>query len=237
MSNKETKPKKKTKKELVIEIFQPDKNGFSKWKTREELSFTKLKLGDNGNIRKGIFHNDNYNWEIKRLNNNLNGKVLKIRTVGFNKDKLNKNRPISTDIKKVLLEKNKKCIHCGISKNLCIDHKNDFYNDARVLNSKTQTIDDFQVLCNKCNKDLKHQDNVKEKKNKKLFSAKELGTFPFLMDDFEYPWEKKVFDEKDPNCKKDTYWYDIKEFHIKRELYIQFRLPINKMIKRYFKEK
>lgn len=230
----------KSNKEKVDDFFKPNKDGVSEWKTREELNNSGIKTFyiTNGKCRNGVFFNVNYYiWESKRPNNNETGTILKVRTVGINKDKLNKNRPIRQDIKKELLEKYKKCIHCGISKNLCIDHKNDLYNDSRVLNIKTQTIEDFQVLCNKCNKDLKHQDNVKEKKNKKLFSAKELGIYPFLMDNFEYPWEKKVFNEKDINCKKDTYWYDIKEFHIKRQLYIQFRLPINKMIKRYFKEK
>ena len=73
-------------------------------------------------------------------------------------------------------------------------------------------------------------------KNKTLFSAKELGTFPFLMDDFEYPWEKALTDfNDDPKdiryingygpilCKMYTYWYDIIEFARRRDWYIKFR--------------
>ena len=40
------------------------------------------------------------------------------------------------------------------------------YNDKRVLNKELQVEEDFQVLCNKCNKDLKHQINVTRKKLK-----------------------------------------------------------------------
>ena len=39
------------------------------------------------------------------------------------------------------------CIVCGSASDIVIDHKNDLYNDPRVLNSDTQVPDDFQTLC------------------------------------------------------------------------------------------
>ena len=218
----------KKNEKLVDEIFKPNKEtGISEWKTRDEIDKTELKLGNNGNIRQGKPWTDKYKWEIQRKSN----KPISFRTIGFSDDKIKK-RPIRPDIKKQLLEKNKNCIHCGNSKNLCIDHKNDMYNDDRVLSIETQTIDDFQVLCDKCNKDLKHQANVKEKKIGKLFRVRNLGLPIFKLDNFDYPWEICLtnYDEKCIDCKNYTYWYDIEEFHRKREIFKNYTIPINKSI-------
>ena len=149
-----------------------------------------MSFGNNGNFRNNICWNvAKYIWDIERLNNKQNGKVIRIRTIKLNNIR-NVKRYIRIDIKTELLEKYRYCIHCGIHKNLCIDHKNDMYNDARVLNEKTQVEDDFQVLCNKCNKDLKHHiSNRKEKLTKQLHSVKDFGYFP--NDIFEYPLQGK----------------------------------------------
>lgn len=226
--------KKINKEKLVEQIFKPNTNGISKVLTRKQLENTELKLGNNGNIRHNIPYNVlKYKWKITRLNNNSTGKVIKLQTIGFNNNNKCLNRPIDKKIRKTLLDKYKKCIHCGNNKNLCIDHKNDLYNDIRVLNVKTQSITDFQVLCNKCNKDLKHQANVYEKKENNLFIAKQLGIYPFVNDIISYyPWEMKIFDINDINCKFNTYWYDIEEFYRLREIYIKY-IPINNEIKKY----
>jgi hypothetical protein len=47
--------------------------------------------------------------------------------------------------------KKKPCASCGTSTQIECDHKNDLKNEQRVLNRKTQTIDDFQALCKHCN--------------------------------------------------------------------------------------
>ena len=123
-----------------------------------------------------------------------------------------------------------KCEYCDSKSDIVCDHRNDLYNDSRVLNNKTQELDDFQPLCNSCNL-RKRQVCIDEKTNKKLYSAKNL----YKNYDFEFPWEKKVFDVKDINCKLDTYWYDKTEFQRKLELYSKYRIPINKLVKQHIK--
>ena len=58
------------------------------------------------------------------------------------------NRPIRQDIRDHYRQC--VCIVCGTSRTIC-DHKNDLYNDERVLHRSTQTLNDFQPLCNGCN--------------------------------------------------------------------------------------
>jgi len=228
-------PRKQKKEEIIDLVFQPNKEtGRSEWITRVfiQTNYPELKFGDNGNIRHGIcFGVDKYKWEIGRLNDKPNGKVLQMRTVGFSKNILD-GRPINKKIRNKLLQDFKNCRHCGNHKDLCIDHKNDMYNDKRVLNETTQTIDDFQVLCNKCNKDLKHQLNVKEKKEGKIHSVKDLNLSTFTFDNFEYPWEKgiRIYNENDVNCKIYSYWYDIDEFNRKRNIFVNVTISINNYI-------
>tara|TARA_Y100000389_G_C17422002_1_gene497276 strand:+ start:128 stop:832 length:705 start_codon:yes stop_codon:yes gene_type:complete len=223
------------KKEEIIEgIFKPNKEtGISEWITREfiQTNYPRL-MGNNGNFRRGIcFGVHKYKWEMSRLNNKSTNKVLKIRTIGYYKNEVYK-RPINKEFRIKLFKLYKSCIHCGNHKELCIDHKNDMYNDKRVLNEKTQTISDFQVLCNKCNKDLKHQANVKEKKEGKIHSVKDFNLSAFSFDNFEYPWERgiRIYDETDISCKMYSYWYDIEEFHRKRDIFVMITRSINRYI-------
>jgi 5-methylcytosine-specific restriction endonuclease McrA len=222
--------------ELVELIFAPDiTTGFSQWKTREEINETGLKLGTNGNIRHGTPWSVKYIWEIERLNNKPRGKPLRFRTIGFSEE-IVKSRPIRSDIRKELLKNNKTCCHCGSRSDLCIDHKNDMYNNSRVLNENTQILDDFQVLCNRCNKDYKHQANEKEKKTGLLHSVKHLRLTPYSNDKFIYPWEVaiKKYDENDINCKIYTYWYDVDAYKSRYVWFLNLRF-VNYQILRLFK--
>lgn len=221
---------------LAIKIFEPDPStGISKEITRNEINKTDLKLGNNGNIRQDTPWTDIYKWNIKRKNNKPRGQPISFQMIGFS-DKKQMLHPISNSIRRELLSKYPRCLHCGSKEDLCIDHKNDMYNDITVLNKDTQSINDFQVLCNKCNKDLKHQFNEKEKKTKKLHLVKNLTIFPFINDKFNYPWEIGLteYDESNINCKSYTYWYDIEEFHRKREIFVTITRPLNLYIKKYF---
>lgn len=47
--------------------------------------------------------------------------------------------------------------------------------------------------------------------------------------------KKKLFDIKDKDCKKDTYWYDPIEFHKKLYHYIKYKIPINNLVKKNIK--
>lgn len=77
-------------------------------------------------------------------------------------------RPISKTIHKQITQLS--CVVCGTCTTIC-DHKNDLYNDIRVLNLETQLISDFQPLCNHCNLQ-KRQICKMEEQTKQLYSAK-----------------------------------------------------------------
>ena len=94
-------------------------------------------------------------------------------------------RPIRKDISNKITSLS--CVVCGTQNTVC-DHKNDLYNDIRVLSSKTQVDSDFQPLCNHCNLQKK-QICIKEKQTEKLFSAKNIQRYKVYP--FEFPWEKK----------------------------------------------
>lgn len=136
-------------------------------------------------------------------------------------------RPIKKEIENEI--KKMSCICCGSKSEIICDHKNDIYNDENVLCIKTQKLEDFQALCNHCNLQ-KRQIFKEEVVNNKIYSAKNI--LPYQMYNFEFPWEKKIFDKKDVNTKKDTYWYDPIEFNNKIYKYMMYVLPVVNEIKR-----
>lgn len=140
-------------------------------------------------------------------------------------------RPIREDIKKTIRKMS--CVVCGTQETVC-DHKNDFYNDDRVLNTKTQLITDFQPLCNHCNLQKK-QIRKNEEKNKKLFSGKNIKRYTIYQ--FEFPWEKKAYDVTDINNKNGTFWFDPVEFDKNIYYYSTITMPIINEIKQRVKSK
>lgn len=137
----------------------------------------------------------------------------------------NQQRPISKTIHKKITSLS--CVVCGTHDTIC-DHKNDLYNDSRVLNLETQLISDFQPLCNHCNLQ-KRQICKTEEQTEKLFSAKNIQRYKIYP--FEFPWEKKVFDKNDINCKTSTYWFDPVEFDKNIYYYSIYVIPIINEIK------
>jgi hypothetical protein len=135
-------------------------------------------------------------------------------------------RPIDKQIHKEITSKS--CVVCGTNETIC-DHKNDLYNDERVLNIKTQTIDDFQPLCNHCNLQ-KRQICRLEQEIGKVYSAKNIQRYKFY--DFEFPWEKRNYDKSDIHCKTDTFWYDPVKFDTNIYYYARYVIPIIIELKR-----
>ena len=125
------------------------------------------------------------------------------------------NHPIRENIKKHYQKI--KCVVCGTSSNLQCDHKNGLYNDSRVLNTKTQTIDDFQSLCRHCNCQ-KRQVEKKTKETSIRYGATNIPSLAIFGIDFIEGNETINFE--DVNALKGTYWYDPIEFmkHIKLKL-------------------
>jgi hypothetical protein len=124
-------------------------------------------------------------------------------------------RPIRSDISREI--KKSCCVACGSHTDIVCDHKNDLYNDPRVLSLETQIIDDFQALCNHCNLQKRQVCKI-ERVTGVLYSAKNIPSFK----NGDYPWELTVFDERNINCKSGTYWFDIVEWHRKNKEYIKY---------------
>jgi hypothetical protein len=101
------------------------------------------------------------------LSNRNNIKTKSKKVIGIYAHSIRKNKvniTINKSIRKEIVKLS--CIVCGTSKTIC-DHKNDFYNDDRVLNPKLQTTDDFQPLCEHCK-------FRKPKKNKKNYTLQKI---------------------------------------------------------------
>ena len=135
-------------------------------------------------------------------------------------------RPIRKDIHKEITSLS--CIICGTRTTIC-DHKNDLYNDARVLTADTQVLTDFQPLCNHCNLQ-KRQVCKEEVQTERIYSAKNIQRYTIYP--FEFPWEKKAFDKTDIECKTGTYWGDPIEFDKKIYYYSMYVMPVVSEIKR-----
>jgi len=112
-------------------------------------------------------------------------------------------RSISENIKKFF--KDHVCVHCGTSTNIEIDHKNGLMNDPRVMNTKTQKVDDFQPLCKHCN-DVKRQTI---KKMKETGIRHKASSIPILSGyGVDYIKGGETFDVTDSCTMIGTYWYD-----------------------------
>lgn len=119
-------------------------------------------------------------------------------------------RTINSRIKNYFIENNMmKCVVCGSCSDLQYDHKNDLYNDPRVLNVNTQEVDDFQILCRHCN-DQKRNCMVKTRNTGKRYGATRIPQLAYHGIDFIEGDE--TFDVNDINAMKGTYWYDPVEF-------------------------
>lgn len=145
--------------------------------------------------------------------------------------KNNVRHPIRDDILKIIHLKS--CIECDRKEDIICDHKNDLYNNERVLNTKTQLLSDFQPLCNGCNL-LKRQINIEELENNKLYSIKQKTKNSHIT--FVIPWEKKTFDINNIHCKEETYWYDPEEFNRKLNIYTTVTITNNNLIKKKVKK-
>jgi 5-methylcytosine-specific restriction endonuclease McrA len=141
-----------------------------------------------------------------------------------------KKRPINEAIHKQITS-GATCVVCGTSSEIVCDHKNDLYNDDRVLDVARQTLDDFQPLCNHCN--LQKRQICKDEEACGIFySAKQIARYRQYA--FEFPWEKKAYDRSLPSCKADTFWYDPVEFDRKIYYYATQTIPLVRELKNLF---
>ncbi len=233
------------------DLIEKLSNHFTRIIPRNELRGTELDWGDNGigdrfakkqynyglvysNKTTKIYSENDDEIPVKKLDEFI-GKLTSCKTrqvVGiyvFSKKITNISRIIRADIKKIICSN--PCVVCGSNSDIVCDHKNDLYNDARVLNTKTQLLSDFQPLCNHCNLQ-KRQVCKTEIFKQKIYSAKNIPSYRIYS--FEFPWEKKVFDKNDIKCKEDTYWNDPVEFNIKLLWYIRFIFVMKEIKNKYY---
>jgi hypothetical protein len=192
--------------EKVELLFKPNSEGYSDFVSREEIDKSELKFTLNGNCRNGAYFGVNkYKWDVKR---GKGRKVIALKLNGINDNKINGcSHPIGNHIKKYFKENmfEDGCVNCGTHSELCIDHKNDLYNDEKVLNVNTQQVYDFQYLCNHCNI-VKREVCQKTKKTGKRYGATNIKKLKCFNIDFIVGDE--TFDETNPNAMVGTYWYD-----------------------------
>ncbi len=119
--------------------------------------------------------------------------------------------------------KNKPCVSCGTNSNIEIDHKNGLYNNPRINNVSTQTIEDFQPLCKHCN-DVKRQTYVWQNKNNKRHPATLIPKYAHF--GVDYVEGDASYDSNDPNAMVGTYWYDPVEFHKKMHQHTSIQLQL-----------
>ena len=153
----------------------------------------------------------------------------KIQYIGIFGLKNKKNsRPIRRDIKKYW--KNFSCCSCGTNSDLICDHKNDLYNDPRVLHRKTQKKEDFQSLCNRCNL-LKGQVSKDTKRTGKRYGATNIPMLKTFGIDFIKGGD--TYDPHNINAMEGTFWYDPVSFMegIKRILKKRYYLLGIKFVK------
>jgi len=120
-----------------------------------------------------------------------------IQLLGYNND--SRTQAISPRIRRAL--KGDTCRYCGKSTQPEVDHKDGRKDDERVMNTKTQRVEDFQILCKGCN-DQKRQVCKVCKRSSLRYDATNLG----------YP--KSVMSGKieyEGTC-KGCLWYDPVEF-------------------------
>jgi 5-methylcytosine-specific restriction endonuclease McrA len=204
---------------LVDEIFKPNSDGKSDWITRETLIKSDLNFSDNGNQRHGaFFKDDRFIWDSKRGKRNT---VLALRTNGFQDYKLiQKNWPKRPDIKAHY--KKMACVFCGQHSELVCDHKNDIYNDPRVQNRKTQTMDDFQSCCNGCNLRKRQVAIVRNRTGKRIGAT----TIPSMaVFGIDFTEGDDTYDETDVNAMVGTYWFDPIAFNKKIKGLLASQLP------------
>lgn len=198
----------------IDKLFEPDKNGCSRWVSREEVEKSELNPGRNGNGRYGIYFSDKrYVWDVAKDTSQRGYPVKMYRTIGF-ADNQAGTCNIRDDIKKHY--RGKPCSACcfyGPPESMVVDHKNDLRNDPRVLDLKTQRPDDFQSLCERCNLRKREVCKKMRETGKRQGATQIHCNAAFLGVDFTSGDD--TYDPDDVNATVGTYWHDPIAFRMK----------------------
>ena len=97
------------------------------------------------------------------------------------------------------------CCVCGNTSNIEVDHKNDCYNDHRVLKVDTQCVNDFQALCRHCNLQKRQAKKIREREGKR-YPASRIPSIAVWGIDFTKG--DSAYNPEDIHTLIGTYWYD-----------------------------
>ena len=191
-----------TKKDLFLELAEPNDQGVSKWVYIYEFvdKYAPLKLGNGGSwCRKESSLAKSFNVEFKKNK----GTIQAIRLNGFNNNTYSQH--IRADIKREI--KKMRCVVLGTS-NPEVDHKNGRKNDDRVMMNQNQMLSDFQPLSKAAN-DAKRQYCKECIRDGKRYDAKQLG-YPISFYKGTHEYDQFV------GC-EGCFWHDPIEFrkHLK----------------------
>lgn len=141
---------------------------------------------------------------VERCYNKTNGSLTGFKLVGFNTVS-HYSRHISKNNRKKVLEKyNFKCIWCGSKDRLEVDHKNGRYN------TKTEDVNDFQILCKSCNDKKREKCNKCRETNHRYNVQKEISSVLYKS---AFICGNEKYNEKQ-GC-KGCFLYDIEDFYLK----------------------
>lgn len=158
----------------VVNLFQPDAEGYSTWISVDDVINAGLSWSNNGNVRRGIaFGVGEYNWEFKRVNNR---RIIEMRLIGYNQS-ASFNQRIRKDIVDTLRRQTKSnfapdCIVPLVESDKEIDHRwgrKDSPKYEYISDIDKQSIDDFQLLSHSHNQ-YKREQCVKCKETNHRFS-------------------------------------------------------------------
>jgi len=205
-------PKKSQAKILILleRIAKINKNGKSEY---IQVSESFLRKKGCSKIEVSMFQSNNgvpylrrdspicRKYNVERVYDKSKGSLHGFRLIGFNNN-VYFGRSISKEIRHQILTKyNKKCVWCGSTDRLEVDHKNGRYN------SLMNKVDDFQLLCKSCN-DKKRERCKKCKETNARFDAKDISKHlykcSFLQGSCNY---------NDKQGCKGCFLYDIEEFN------------------------
>lgn len=146
----------------VVNLFQPNVEGFSKWISVEDVMRVGLSWSNNGNVRRGVaFGVCEYRWEFKRSSNR---KIIEMRLIGHN-NSISFKQNIRKDIIEELRKQTRSnfapdCIIPLVNEDKEIDHRwgrKDSPKYEHISEITKQTIDDFQLLSHSHNQFKREQ--------------------------------------------------------------------------------
>ena len=168
-----------TQQELFLELAQPDENGISRWVNTSEFvgKYSTLELLNGLSWgRKSSTLAKTYIVETDK-SITAGNKIDRIRLNGFNTSHTSTHtQSIRSDIKREIAQK--RCVVLGTNRSCDhkteVDHKDGRKDNPRIMNTATQTLEDFQPLSMPAN-DAKRQFCKECKASGKRYDAKLLG--------------------------------------------------------------